>query len=79
MPTIEPGRVCVKKYGRDAGDKAVILKVIDDNFVNIVTATRPKARKCNVNHLEILGQKVNAESAEEIAKALEIPKDKPKL
>ena len=79
MSTIEVGRVCVKKYGRDAGDKAVIVKLLENNFVSIVTSSRPKPRKCNVKHLEILGEKVNAESKEEVAKALEISADKLKL
>lgn len=76
MPIAEPGRVCIKKLGRDAGDKAVIVKVIDDNFVSIVTSSRPKPRKCNINHLEFLAQKINPEKKDEIAKALEIAPEK---
>jgi len=79
MPVIETGRVCIKKYGRDAGERAVITKVLENGYVNIVTATRPKPRRCNVRHLELLVEKVNAESKEEIAKALEIPVEKLKL
>ncbi len=79
MRLIEEGRVCIKKYGRDAGRKAVIVKVIDDNFVSIVTELRPKPRKCNINHLEVLAEKVNAADKNEIAKVLEIPAEKLKL
>ncbi|MEM0074568.1 MAG: hypothetical protein QW091_02835 [Candidatus Micrarchaeaceae archaeon] len=76
MSIIEQGRVCVKKYGRDAGDKAVIMKVLDENFVSIVTSGRPKQRKCNINHLELLAEKVDVTSKSEIAKALEIPAER---
>ncbi len=79
MKLVEEGRVCIKKYGRDAGKKAVIVKVIDDNFVSIVTELRPKPRKCNVNHLEFLAEKVNASDKNEVAKVLEIPAEKLKL
>ncbi len=79
MVLLEEGRLCIKKFGRDAGEKAVIVKVIDDNFVSIVTSSRPKPRKCNVNHLEILGEKVDVKNKEELAKALEIPAEKLKL
>ncbi|MGC8676039.1 MAG: 50S ribosomal protein L14e [Candidatus Micrarchaeia archaeon] len=78
MPIVEQGRVCVKKYGRDAGDKAVIVKAIDENFVSIVTSSRPKPRKCNISHLELLAETVQL-NKEEVAKALEIPADKLKL
>ncbi|MEM3781369.1 MAG: hypothetical protein QXT43_00200 [Candidatus Micrarchaeaceae archaeon] len=76
MPIIEQGRVCVKKYGRDAGDKAVITAVINENFVSIVTSSRPKPRKCNINHLELLAEKVDVANKSEIAKALEVPAEK---
>ena len=69
---IEQGRVCIKKFGRDSGDKAVVTKVIDSNFVSIVTSTRTRERKCNVKHLEFLSEKVNTDSTEQLAKALEI-------
>ncbi|MEM3227443.1 MAG: hypothetical protein QXR58_01190 [Candidatus Micrarchaeaceae archaeon] len=67
---IEPGRVCIKKYGRDAGSRAVILKVENDNFVKIVTAVRRKERRCNVRHLEFLNEKVNPNSSEELDRVL---------
>ncbi len=73
MALIENGRVCVKKYGRDAGDRAVITSVIDSNFVMIASSTRPKPRKCNVKHLEFISETVNAQDKEQLAKSLEIP------
>jgi len=59
LALVEVGRVCIKKFGRDAGSRAVITKVIDKNFVNIMTAERPKERRCNVKHLEFLGEKID--------------------
>lgn len=49
---IEPGRLCVKIAGRDAGKKCVIVEVLDKTFVMIDGETR--RRKCNVKHLEPL-------------------------
>lgn len=71
MALIEVGRVCIKKYGRDAGSKAVITKVIDRSFVNVVTSTRQKERKCNIKHLEPLAEKVDASNKEKLKKVLE--------
>lgn len=66
------GRLCIKTAGRDAGQKCVILNVIDDNFVLIDGATRRK--KVNVKHLEPLNDMVeiteNA-SHEEVIKLFE--------
>ncbi len=76
MALIEEGRVCIKKSGRDAGDKAVITKIFDKNFVEVMTHTRPKARKINVKHLEFLNEKVDAANAAEINTTLEIAEKK---
>ncbi|MGC8710215.1 MAG: 50S ribosomal protein L14e [Candidatus Micrarchaeia archaeon] len=73
MALIEIGRVCIKKYGRDAGSRAVVTKVIDKNFVNIITAQRQKERRCNIRHLEFISEKADISNNEQIAKALEIP------
>ena len=70
MALIEVGRVCVKKFGRDAGSRAVITKVIDKNFVNIITAERQKERRCNVKHLEFLGEKVDISNSEQLSRVL---------
>jgi large subunit ribosomal protein L14e len=53
---IEPGRLCVKTAGRDAGKKCVIVDVMDNRFVMIDGETR--RRKCNINHLELLEETV---------------------
>ncbi len=76
MALVEAGRVCVKKFGRDAGKRAVVTKIIDSNFVNVVTAVRPKERRCNVKHLEFLSEKIDPASKEQLAKALEIEQSK---
>jgi large subunit ribosomal protein L14e len=76
MPLLEEGRVCIKKSGRDAGSKAVVTKVIDDRFVSIITAERPRERKCNVSHLEFLNEKVDPKDTAQMNKLLGI-KEKP--
>ena len=63
---IEEGRICIKKFGRDAGQRAVILKAIDQNFVSIATHSRPKERRCNVRHLEFLSEKIDPKDKEQL-------------
>lgn len=77
MPVVEVGRVCVKVAGREAGRKAVLVDIVDDNFV-VVTGPRSltgiKRRKVNVKHIEVLDKKVEiarGASDEEVMKALE--------
>ena len=76
MALIEVGRVCIKKFGRDAGERAVITKVVDDNFVEVMTASRPNARKCNTRHLELLAEKIDVSNKDQLAKAIEIDASK---
>ena len=76
MALVEVGRVCVKKFGRDAGKRAVVTKVGDSNFVQVVTSVRLKERKCNVKHLEFLPEKIDPANKEQLAKALEIDASK---
>ncbi len=54
MAAIQVGRVCIKTKGREAGEKVVITKVIDENFVMVRSTARKKTpeRKCAVLHLE---------------------------
>lgn len=70
MALIEIGRICVKKYGRDAGSKAVVTRLIDKNFVGIVTAERKKERRCNIRHLEFLSQKIDIKDKSALENAL---------
>lgn len=55
MASIEVGRVCVKLAGREAGEKCVIVDLIDENFVEILGSS-VKNRRCNINHLEPLDE-----------------------
>ena len=67
---IEVGRVCVKIAGREALNKCVVVKVIDDKFVMI--DGQVKRRKCNIAHLEPLDEKLDIKedaSTEEVKKA----------
>ncbi|MCX8175060.1 MAG: 50S ribosomal protein L14e [Candidatus Micrarchaeota archaeon] len=54
MPAIQVGRICIKTKGRDAGEKVVITKVIDENFVMVRSQSRKgkPERRCAVKHLE---------------------------
>ncbi len=73
---IEPGRICVKTRGREAGRKCVIVDLIDENFVLITgpkTLTGIKRRRVNIDHIEILDKKVEIQkgaSDEEVEKAI---------
>jgi large subunit ribosomal protein L14e len=78
------GRICVKIAGRDAGEKCVVVEVIDNNYVLIDGMTR--RRKCNKLHLEPTSQTLEIKdkaSHDIVAKAfkelgLEIKVTKPK-
>ncbi|MDI6723551.1 MAG: 50S ribosomal protein L14e [Methanobacterium sp.] len=72
MPAIEVGRVCVKIAGREAGEKCVIVEVIDDKFVEVV-GTNIKNRRCNIRHLEPVDQtiEIKSDNIEDIKKELE--------
>ncbi|MEW6329598.1 MAG: 50S ribosomal protein L14e [Candidatus Micrarchaeota archaeon] len=70
MPAIEVGRVCVKLAGRDAGSKCVVANVLDENFVEVISAGRKKKRRVSIRHLEPLAQKIEIKSEEEARAAL---------
>lgn len=48
------GTVCVKIAGRDAGQQCIVVEELDNGMVLIEGATR--RRKCNVKHLEPVGE-----------------------
>ncbi len=81
---IEVGRLCLKTAGRDAGGKCVVVDILDGNFVLIDGETR--RRKCNILHLEPLGEVLKIKkgaSHEDVAEALkekgiEVRSTKPK-
>ncbi len=49
----EPGRICTKTAGREAGKHCAVLEVINDNLV-VVSGPEVRKRKCNVAHLNPL-------------------------
>ena len=61
MSAFDIGSICIKKVGKDAGKKCVIVDFIDKSFVLI---TGPKAlsgvsrRKVNLRHVEASGYEV---------------------
>ncbi|AEA13096.1 MAG: 50S ribosomal protein L14e [Thermoproteus sp.] len=78
MPkVIEIGRVVVKVLGREAGRKAVVVDIVDDNYVVITgpkSLTGVKRRRVNVNHIEPTDKKIDIKrgaSDEEVLKAVE--------
>ncbi|MBI4813846.1 50S ribosomal protein L14e [Methanobacterium sp.] len=72
MPAIEVGRICMKISGREAGEKCVIVEIIDDKFVEVM-GSAVKNRRCNIKHLEPLDQviEIKSEDPEEIKKEFE--------
>ena len=55
MTAIQIGRIIVKTNGREAGKKAVIVDLINQNYVLVTgpkTLTSVRRRKCNIMHLE---------------------------
>lgn len=53
MAAIQVGRVCIKLKGKDAGEKVIVTKIVDENYVMIKSNSRKnKERKCSILHLE---------------------------
>ncbi len=65
----EPGRVCVKTAGREAGKYCVVLEVVDKNFV-IVQGPKVRKRKCNIAHLEPLPEKIELSENMDVNKVI---------
>lgn len=70
MAAIIVGSVCMKNRGRDAGKKCVVVNLIDANYVEVTCVGRKKRRKCNVRHLEPLGEKVELKATDEETRKL---------
>ncbi len=52
---VDIGKICVKKLGREASKKCVIVDIIDKSFVLVTgpkALTGVKRRRVNINHLE---------------------------
>ncbi len=69
MKVFEPGRVCVKLAGREAGKYCVVLEVLDDNFV-IVQGPKVRKRKCNIAHLQALPEKIELKEGADVNKLI---------
>ena len=56
MSAIQIGRVITKLAGREAGEKAVIIAIIDQNFVLITGAgiSSVKRRRSNIKHIDVM-------------------------
>jgi len=77
VKVIDVGRIVVKVLGREAGRKAVVVDVIDENYVLITgpkSLSGVKRRRVNINHIEPTNKKIEIRkgaSDEEVLKALE--------
>ncbi|AAL80943.1 50S ribosomal protein L14e [Pyrococcus furiosus DSM 3638] len=76
MPAIDVGRIAVVIAGRRAGQKVVVVDIIDKNFVLVTGAglNKVKRRRMNIKHIEPLPQKIDiprGASDEEVRAALE--------
>lgn len=69
---IDVGRVCMKIAGRDAGNLAVVVERIDDNYVLIDGNVRRK--KCNVKHLEPMATVVDIKAKSDHVEVVEAMK-----
>jgi large subunit ribosomal protein L14e len=52
---LDIGRICVKKLGREAGKKCIVVDIIDKSFVLVTgpkALNRVKRRRVNIRHLE---------------------------
>jgi large subunit ribosomal protein L14e len=76
LPAIEVGRICVKTVGREAGNKCVIVDLVDKNFVLITgpkKVSEIKRRRVNISHVEPTREKIDINRGatdEEITEAL---------
>lgn len=68
MVSIEKGRVCIKTAGREAGEKCVIVEIIDEKFVEVLGES-VKNRRCNIAHLEPTAETIEVSDDEEAMKA----------
>lgn len=60
----------MKNRGRDAGEKCVVVGLIDANYVEILSTGRKKRRKVNIKHLEPLGERVELKATDEETRKL---------
>jgi large subunit ribosomal protein L14e len=74
---LEKGRLCIKTEGREAGNRCVIVDIIDRNYVLVTgpkSITGVRRRRVNMNHLEPLNERIEipeGASDEIVSEALE--------
>ena len=64
MAAIGLGRIVVKTKGREAGKKAVVVDLIDNNYVEITgprDVSGVKRRRVNIKHIEPTDQVISIE------------------
>ncbi len=64
MAAIGLGRIVVKTKGREAGRKAVVIDLIDNNYVEItgpIDVSGVKRRRVNIKHIEPTDQVISIE------------------
>ena len=77
MAAIGLGRIVVKTKGREAGRKAVVVDLIDNNYVEItgpIDVSGVKRRRVNIKHIEPTDQVISIEkgaSDEKVKEALQ--------
>ena len=71
MVLIEIGRICIKRAGRNAGEKIIIVDV-DEKGNPVIEGIAVKRKKCNARHLFPTTVKAELKNAsrEEIVKIL---------
>ncbi len=60
MSVYDIGRIVVKTRGREAGKYAVIVEVIDKNYL-LIDGTNVRRRRVNYNHVEPTTDVINLE------------------
>ena len=73
MAGLEPGTVCIKTRGKEAGKKVVLLEFEKKTGMALIEGPYVKKRKCNIKHLMPIGKKIEAKKGmkkEELAELL---------
>lgn len=60
MSVYDIGRIVVKTRGREAGKYAVIVDIIDKNYL-LIDGLKVRRRRVNYNHVEPTPDKINIE------------------
>ena|SRR3989338_2906217 len=68
--TLDVGRVCIKTMGHETAKKCVVVDAAGDNFV-VVAGPGVKKRRCNINHLQVLPNKVDVKKGADAKEAIE--------